>query len=75
MNSQEVQGAAGNLRASTWKLLHRARDAQSLLSISNTTFYRLVGERKLKLVKIGSASFVPDESLRAYVQSLMMEAA
>ena len=70
-----VQGAAGNLRAPTGKLLHRRKDAQHSLSISNTKFHELVNEGKLKLVHQGRASFVPDESLRAYVQSLMQEAA
>lgn len=70
-----VQAVQGDLRAPTGKLLHRRKDAQHALSIGNTKFYELVNEGKLKIVKIGSASFVPDESLRAYVQSLMMEAA
>lgn len=70
-----VQGGAGDLRPSTGKLLHRRKDAQNILSTSNTTFHRLVNEGKLKVVHIGSSSYVTDESLRAYVQSLMMEAA
>jgi len=70
-----VQGAPGHLCAPTGKLLHRRKDAQHALSIGNTKFYELVNEGKLKVVKIGSASFVPDESLRAYVASLVQEAA
>lgn len=70
-----VQGAAADLRASEDKLLHRRLDVQRRLSASNTTFHRLVKSGKLKLVHIGRSSFVTDESLRAYVQSLMMEAA
>ena len=70
-----VQAAQGDLRASTGKLLHRRKDAQNILSTSNTTFHRLVEQGKLKVVHIGRSSFVTDESLRAYVQSLMMEAA
>jgi len=70
-----VQAAQGNLRAPTGKLLHRRLDAQHTLSVSNTTFHRLVEQGKLKIVHIGRASYVTDESLRAYVQSLMMEAA
>lgn len=70
-----VQGAAGDLRAPTGKLLHRRKDAQNILSTSNTTFHRLVEQGKLKVVHIGRSSFVTDESLRAYVQSLMQEAA
>lgn len=70
-----VQGAAGELRAPTGKLLHRRKDAQNILSTSNTTFHRLVEQGKLKVVHIGRSSFVTDESLRAYVASLMQEAA
>jgi hypothetical protein len=70
-----AQAAQGYLRAPTGKLLHRRMDAQQALSIGTTKFYELVNEGKLKIVKIGSASYVPDESLRAYVASLMREAA
>ena len=75
MNFRQVQAPQGDLCASTRKLLHRRKDAQLALSISNTKFHALVNEGKLKLVHQGRASFVPDESLRAYVQSLMQEAA
>jgi hypothetical protein len=70
-----VQGAAGDLRAPTGKFLHRRLDAQHTLSVSNTMFHRLVEQGKLKVVHIGRSSFVTDESLRAYVASLVQEAA
>ena len=70
-----VQGAAGELRAPTAKLLHRRKDAQNALSIGHSKFYELVAEGRLKIVKIGSASFVPDESLRSFLNSLEQEAA
>ncbi|WP_267427095.1 DNA-binding protein [Methylobacterium sp. GC_Met_2] len=70
-----VQGAAGDLRASTGKLLHRRLDAQHTLSVSNTTFHRLVEQGKLKIVHIGRASYVTDESLRSFLNSLEQEAA
>ena len=70
-----VQGAAADLRAPTGKLLHRRKDAQNILSTSNTTFHRLVEQGRLKVVHIGRSSFVTDESLRAYVASLVKEAA
>ncbi|MEG9525086.1 MAG: helix-turn-helix domain-containing protein [Hyphomicrobiales bacterium] len=70
-----VQGAAVDLRASKGKLLHRRLDVMDMLSISTTTFHRLVEQGKLKLVHIGRSSFVPDESVRAYVASLVQEAA
>lgn len=75
MSLQRFQGAAGDLRAPMGKLLHRTADVLNLLSIGKTTFYRLVADGKLKIVKIGAATFVPDESIRAYVASLMREAA
>lgn len=74
MNSM-VQGAAGKPRASTGKLLHRRLDVQHTLSVSNTTFHRLVEQGRLKIVHIGRSSYVTDESLRAYVASLVQEAA
>jgi hypothetical protein len=70
-----VQGAAGDLRAPSGKLLHRRLEAQHTLSVSNTTFHRLVEQGKLKVVHIGRSSFVTDASLRAYVASLVQEAA
>ncbi|MCJ2056839.1 helix-turn-helix domain-containing protein [Methylobacterium sp. J-048] len=70
-----VQGAAGEPRAPTGKLLHRTKDAQQILSISNSTFYRLVAAGKLKVVRIGASSYVPDESIRTFLTSLVQEAA
>lgn len=70
-----VQGAAGDLRAPSGKLLHRRLEAQHTLSVSNTTFHRLVDQGKLKVVHIGRSSFVTDASLRAYVASLVQETA
>ncbi|BAU89364.1 hypothetical protein MPPM_0759 [Methylorubrum populi] len=75
MNLQNVQGAAENLRASTGKLLHRPNDVKDALGIGTTTLYRLIGEGKLKVVKIGSATRITDESMRAFVASLEREAA
>lgn len=74
MNSM-VQGAAVDLRAPSRKLLHRRLDAQHTLSVSNTTFHRLVEQGKLKVVHIGRASYVTDESLRGFLASLEQEAA
>jgi len=75
MNTERFQGASAELRASTGKLLHRRLDAQDMLSLSNTTFHELVKQGRLKVVHIGRSSFVTDESLRAYVASLVQEAA
>ena len=75
MDLHQMQAPQGDLRASTGKLLHRPRDVQDNLGIGHTTFYRLVNEGKLKVVKIGTASRVTDDSLRSYVASLVKEAA
>ncbi|MBP2497807.1 excisionase family DNA binding protein [Methylobacterium sp. PvP062] len=75
MALQHVQAPQVDLRASTGKLLHRPKDVQDILGIGHTTLYRLIGQGKLKVVKIGAASRVTDDSVRAYVASLMMEAA
>ena len=70
-----VQAAQGDLRPSTGKLLHRRKDVQDALSIGHDTFYKLVARGKLRTVKIGAATLVPDDSLRSFLASLEMEAA
>ena len=67
--------AQGDLRASTGKLLHRRKDVQDALSIGHDTFHKLVARGKLRTVKIGAATFVPDDSLRGFLRSLEQEAA
>lgn len=75
MNLQRFQGAAGDLRAPAAKLLHRRKDVQDALSIGHSKFYDLVAQGRLKIVKIGTFSYVPDDSLRSFLNSLEMEAA
>lgn len=75
MNSHSVQALAGKAAASTGKLLHRPKDLQVLLGIGHTTLYRLIGEGKLTVVKIGTATRITDDSVRALVASLVQEAA
>lgn len=70
MNLHGFQVGAGDLRAPMGKLLHRRKDVQDALSIGHSKFYELVAEGRLKLVKIGTASFVPDASLRGFLASL-----
>lgn len=70
-----VQAAQGDLRPSTGKLLHRRKDVQDALSIGHSKFYDLVAEGRLKIVKIGAATYVPDTSLRSFLNSLEQEAA
>ncbi|MGU3543651.1 helix-turn-helix domain-containing protein [Methylobacterium sp. A52T] len=75
MALQQMQAPQVNLRASTGKLFHSPKDVQHILGIGHTTLYRLIGQGKLRVVKIGAATRVTDDSLRAYAASLMMGAA
>ncbi|WP_267358707.1 MULTISPECIES: DNA-binding protein [unclassified Methylobacterium] len=73
--NMNVQAAQGDLRLSKGKLLHRRKDVQDALSIGHDTFYKLVAKGKLRTVKINTATFVPDDSLRSFLASLETEAA
>jgi excisionase family DNA binding protein len=53
-------------------LLHTRAEACQMLKISRATFYRLVEEGALKMVKIRNKTYVTDHDLRRYVGSLMM---
>ncbi|MCJ2013635.1 helix-turn-helix domain-containing protein [Methylobacterium sp. J-076] len=75
MNTERFQAAQDELRQPTLKLLHRPTEVKEALGIGTTTLYRLIGEGKLKTVKIGSATRITDNSLRAFTASLEMEAA
>ena len=52
------------------KLVYRPAEVQAALGIRNTKFWALVKEGKLEARKIGSATVVPAESLRAFVAGL-----
>ncbi|QGY04794.1 helix-turn-helix domain-containing protein [Methylobacterium mesophilicum SR1.6/6] len=75
MNTERFQAVQGDLRPSTGKLLHRPNEVREALGIGTTTLYRLIGQGKLKVVKIGSATRITDDSLRAFAASLETEAA
>ena len=75
MNTERFQAAQADLRPSMLKLLHRPNEVREALGIGNTTLYRLIGEGKLKVVKIGASTRITDESLRAFAAALEMEAA
>ena len=52
-------------------LLHSIPEARVMLGgIGNSKFYELVGAGQLKLVKIGSRSFVTSDEIRRYVAAL-----
>jgi len=75
MNTERFRAAQADLRPSTLKILHRPTEVREALGIGNTTLYRLIGEGKLKAVKIGASMHITDASLRAFVASLEQEAA
>lgn len=57
------------------KLVYRPAEAQAALGIRNTKFWALVKEGKLETRKLGSATVVPAESLRQFVEGLPKVAA
>jgi len=56
--------------AMTDKLVYRPAEAQAALGIKNTLFWQLVKEGKLETRKIGSATVVPADSLKAFLAGL-----
>ncbi|MFL9918815.1 helix-turn-helix domain-containing protein [Paraburkholderia fungorum] len=54
---------------------YRIAEVMQLLGLSQRTIYRMVGDGRLKLVKVGKrASAVPADSLRAYMRDVQQEA-
>ena len=52
------------------RYLHSIPEAGYILNVGRTKIYELVGQKKLKLVKIGTKSLITDESARALVAEL-----
>jgi hypothetical protein len=52
------------------KLVYRPAEAQVALGIRNTKFWALVKAGELEVRKIGSATVVPAESMRRFVERL-----
>ncbi|PAY05399.1 hypothetical protein CK489_28835 [Bradyrhizobium sp. UFLA03-84] len=50
--------------------IFKPRQVQQMLNCGNTTFYKLVAEKRLDLVKDGKSSFVTAESVERYLASL-----
>ncbi|MCJ2037610.1 helix-turn-helix domain-containing protein [Methylobacterium sp. E-041] len=75
MSTQSIQTLQEDLRAPDGKLLHRINDTCDMLGVGRTTLYRLIAEGKLVTVKVYGSSRVTDESIRAFMTSLMIEAA
>ena len=51
--------------------LLRVDDVATILKVSRWTVYRLIKERQLVSVKVGSSRRVPTESVRAYIAKLI----
>lgn len=65
MNSDKVQGAAGDLRASTGKLAFTPMETCYALGIGRTKLYDLIAQKKLRAFKIGSATRIAADSIHA----------
>lgn len=75
MNTQVFQAQQGNLRASAEKLAYTIPEALYATGLGRTTLYALIGERKLRTIKVGARTLIPADSLRSYLASLEQEAA
>jgi hypothetical protein len=52
------------------KLVYRPAEAQAAIGIKNTKFWQLVKEGQIETRKLGSATVVPAESLKRFIESL-----
>ena len=75
MNLHTVQAPQGDLRASPEKLAYTVPEALYATGLGRTTLYALIAERKLRIIKVGSRTLIPADSLRDYLASLEQEAA
>lgn len=75
MNTRNVQAPRGDLRAQQERLAYPINEFCQLSGLGRTTVYRLVGEGKLKLIKVGTKSLITGQSGRDYFASLEQEAA
>lgn len=51
-------------------LLYRPEEAASILGVSRTRVYDLIGSGQLRSVKLGRARRIPTEALRDFVDGL-----
>lgn len=75
MNFHSVPAPQGDLRASPEKLAYTVPEALYATGLGRTTLYALIGEKKLRTIKVGSRTLIPADSLRGFLASLEMEAA
>jgi excisionase family DNA binding protein len=54
---QQMEGRSGARRA------HRVKDACQTLGISSATLYRLAAVGKIKLIKIGGRTLIPEAEI------------
>ena len=52
------------------KLLYTIAEACGALGVKKSTLYNLVSDGRLRMVKLGKLSMVPDDSIRALVAGL-----
>lgn len=75
MALHQEQAQQGYLRASTGKLAYTVPEAQEATGLGRTTLYRLIGDGKLRTIKVGTRTLIPTDSLVTYLWSLEKEAA
>ncbi|SEF41020.1 DNA binding domain-containing protein, excisionase family [Methylobacterium sp. 190mf] len=75
MNSKESQASQGDLRAPPMKLAYSVNEACQALSLSRTTVYEMIADKRLRSFKVGVKTLIPADSLQRLVASLEMEAA
>jgi excisionase family DNA binding protein len=51
----------------------RIPDACRMLGIRRSKFYELIADREIKVLKLGSATLVPMDQIRAFVRRLEKE--
>ena len=75
MRLHQEQAPQGYLRASSGKLAYTVPEAQDATGLSRSTLYRLIDGKKLRIIKVGTRTLIPADSLVTYLDSLEMEAA
>ncbi len=52
------------------RLLNPVPDACYQLGVGRSTLYKLIGDGKIKAVKVGDRTLIPQDELNAYVDSV-----
>ena len=51
--------------------LYSIQDATRLMSVSRSSLYYLIAAGKIRPIKIGRRTLIPDQEIRRYVESLI----